>query len=63
MEAVEGRFQNYPKKLRVRIIDRLPTTMWNLEDFIVPSRKKKPKVAMMPEPPETKDLAIAQFVA
>jgi len=41
MEAVEGRFQNYPKKLRVRIIDRLPTTMWNLEDFIVLSRKKR----------------------
>jgi len=36
-------FQNYPKKLRVRvIIGRFPTTTWNLEDFIVPCRKKKP---------------------
>ena len=59
-------FQNYLKKTRVRIIDRLPMTTWNLEDFIIPSRKKKPpqvSLAMMPEPPEVKDLAIAQFMA
>ena len=58
------KFQNYPKKPRVRIINRLPTTSWNLEDFVVPNRKKKKKPpqvsqATMPEPPEAKDLAIA----
>jgi len=58
-------FQNYLKKTRVRIIDRLPMTTWNLEDFIIPSRKKKPPQvfrATMPEPLEEKDLAIAQFM-
>jgi len=35
------KFQNYSKKLRVRIINRTPPTTWNLEDFIVPNRGKK----------------------
>ena len=67
METVEGqsKISRLPPKTRVRIIDRLPMETWNL-DFIVPSRKKKPpqvSLAMMPEPPEVKDLAIAQFMA
>jgi len=60
------KFQNYPQIPRVRVIDRLPLTTWNSEDFIVPSRKKKPlqvSWAMMPELPEVKDLAIAKFMA
>ena len=59
-------FQNYPKKPRVRIIERIPTTAWNLEDFIVPNRKKKPPPvsrATTPEPSEAKELALAQFMA
>ena len=54
--------QNYPPKTRVRVTDRVPTTTWNPEDFIVPNRKKKlPQVsqATMPEPPEIKHLTIA----
>ena len=60
------KLQNHPRKPRVRTIDGLPTTTWNLEDFIVPNRKKKPPQvsrATMPEPPETKDLSLAQFMA
>jgi len=41
----------------VRTTDGLPTTTWNLEDFIVPNRKKKPPQvsrATMPKPPETR---------
>ena len=59
------KFQNYSKEPRVRIIDKLPMTTWNLEDFLVPSSKKKPPQltrAMMPEAPKIKDLAIAQFM-
>ena len=59
-------FRIIPQKTRLRVIDILPMTMWILEDFIVPNRKKKPPQvswAMMPEPPEEKDLAIAQFMA
>ena len=60
----DQKFQNHPRKLRVRTIDRLPTTTWNLEDFIVPNRKKKPpQVSRATKPPETKDLSLAQFMA
>ena len=61
----DQKFQNHPRKPRVRTIDGLPTTTWNLEDFIVPNRRKKPPQvswATMPEPPETKDLTLAQFM-
>jgi len=60
------KFQISPQKTRIRVIDRSPMTTWNLEDFIVPSREKKlPQMSwtMMPELPEAKDLAIAQFIA
>ena len=60
------KLQNHPRKPRRRTTDGLPTTTWNLEDFIVPNRKKKPPQvsrATMPEPPETKDLSLAQFMA
>ena len=60
------KFENYPKKPRVRVIERIPTTTWNLEGFIFPNRKKKPprvSWATMPEPPEAKGLALAQFMA
>jgi len=49
----------------MRINDKLPTTTWNLEDFLVPSRRKKlPQVtqATAPETPEIKHLAIGQFM-
>ena len=65
METIKGQSkisEFTPKKPRLRVIDKLSTTTWNLEDFIVPNRKKKPPQvswATMPEPPETKDLAIA----
>ena len=62
----DQKFQNHPRKLRVRTLDGLPTTTWSLEDFIVSNRKKKPSQvsrATMPELPETKDLSLAQFVA
>jgi len=55
------KFQNHLRKPRVRIIDKLLRTTWNLEDFLVPSRRKKPPQvtwAMMPETPEVKDPAI-----
>ncbi len=60
------KFQNYSKKPGVRTIDKLPTTTWNLEDILVPRRRKKlPQVtqAMIPELPEVEDLAIGQFTA
>jgi len=50
----------------MRINDKLPTTTWNLEDFLVPSERKKPSQvtrATMPEPPEEKELAIVQLLA
>lgn len=53
---------NHPKKPGVGTTDRLPTATWNLEEFLVPSRRKKPPQvtwATMPEPPEEKELAIA----
>lgn len=59
------KFQSYPKKSRVRAIERVPTTTWNLEDFIIPNRKKKPPQvsrATMPEPSEAKEVALAQFM-
>ena len=59
------KLQNHPRKASVRTIDGLPTTTWNLEDFIVPNRRKEPPQvswATMPEPPETKDLSLAQFM-
>lgn len=59
------KFQNHPSKLGVRIIDKLPTTTWNLKDFLVPSRRKKPPqgaLGMMPEPLKVKDRAIGQFM-
>ena len=62
----DQKFQNHPGKPRRRTTDGLPTTTWNLEDFIVPNRKKKPPQvsrATMPEPAETKDLSLAQFIA
>ena len=62
----DQKFQNHLRKPRVRTIDGLPTTTWNLEDFIVPNWKKKPPQVSwvtMPEPPETKDLSLAQFMA
>jgi len=31
------KFQNLSKNPGVRTIDKLPTTTWNLEDFLVPS--------------------------
>ena len=62
----EQKFQNHPKRPRIRIIERCPTVTWNLEDFIVPSRKKKPPQvsrATIPETSEVKDLNLAQFMA
>jgi len=55
-----------PKKPRVRVTGTVPMTTWNLEDFIFPTRKKKPLQvprATMPEPPEAKDLTLVQFKA
>ena len=34
------KFQNLSKNPGVRTIDKLPTTTWNLEDFLVPSKRK-----------------------
>jgi len=36
----DQKFHKYPKKPRVRIINRSARTTWNFEDFLVPSRKK-----------------------
>ena len=57
------KFQNHPTNPGVRTIDKLPTTTWNWEGFLVPSKRKKPPQvswATMPEPPEEK-VAIAQL--
>lgn len=62
----EQKFQNKPKRPGIRFIERRPTTTWNLEDFIVPNRKKKPPQVprvMTPEVSEVKDLNLAQFMA
>jgi len=60
----DQKFQNHPRKPRRRTTDGLPTTTWNLEDFIGPNRKKKPpQVSRATKPPETKDLSLAQFMA
>ena len=60
------RFQRSPKREGVRLIERIPQNTWNLEDFIVPSKKRKPPQvarAATVEPSEEKDLGIAQLMA
>jgi len=45
MEAVEGqsKISESPQRNHsgVRAIDQLPTTAWNLEDFLVPNKREK----------------------
>jgi len=56
------RFQCSPERERVRLIEQIPQNTWNLEDFIVPSKKCKPPQvtwAATVEPSEEKDLGIA----
>ena len=36
------KFQNTPKRAEVWIIEQVPIKTWNLEDFIVPNKRKKP---------------------
>ena len=56
------RFQRSPKREGVRLIERIPQNTWNLEDFIVPSKKcKPPQVARTAT--EEKDLGIAELMA
>lgn len=65
-QTVGERFQRSPKGEGVRLIERIPQNTWNLEDFIVPSKKRKPPQvarAATVEPSEEKDLGIAQLMA
>ena len=60
------RFQCSPKRAEVRLIERIPQNTWNLEDFIVLSKKcKPPQVAQTAtvKPSEEKDLGIAELMA
>ena len=60
------KLKSYPKGEGVRLIERIPQNTWNLEDFIVPSKKRKPPQvarAATVEPSEEKDLGIAQLMA
>lgn len=55
------RFQHSPKREGIRPIEWIPQNTWNLEDFIVPSKKHKPpQVAWTAsvEPSEENDLGI-----
>ena len=55
-----------PKREGVRLIERIPQNTWNLEDFIVLSKKcKPPQVAQTAtvKPSEEKDLGIAELMA
>ena len=55
-----------PKREGVRLIEWIPQDTWNLEDFIVPSKKHKPPqvtLATKVEPSEEKDLGIAELMA
>jgi len=58
------KFQYHPKKPGMITTDKLPTTAWNLEDFLVPSKRKKPPQvtqATMPKPSKEKEMAVAQL--
>jgi len=60
------RFQCSPKREGVRLIERIPQNTWNLEDFIVPSKERKPPQvarAATVKPSEEKDLGIAELMA
>ena len=56
------KFQNHPQKTPP--MDKIPTITWNLEDFLVPSKRKKPPQvtqATMPKPSKEKEMAVAQL--
>jgi len=67
MKSVGGQtFQNHPEKPGVRTTEKITiTTAWNLEDFLVPTKRKKPPQvtrATVPELSEEKELAIVQLL-
>ena len=60
------RFQRSPKREGFGLVERTPPNACNLEDFIVPSKKRKPPQvarAATVEPLEEKDLGIAELMA
>ena len=62
----DQKFQNQARQPKARILSTIPTMAWNLEDFVVPARKRRPPRvarAVMTEPPVAKDLSLAQFMA
>ena len=54
----ENNVQSTTRKARVRIIEWVPARKWNLEDFIVLNKRKRPPQV----PLEEKELAIAQLL-
>jgi len=67
--TLKQKFQNILKKqgweLLEEKITKTTTTMWNLENFLVPNKSKKPPEvtqASMPESPEEKELAILSYL-
>ena len=62
---IRSGISKYSIRLGVQIVQQMLMRTWNLEDFVVPNRRKKPlhvTGATMSERPEEKDVDIEQFM-